>query len=219
MRRRDRVKRRGNEACGHEQCCCTARAQVPLLSSPPAALLRPPQAIIKEMARSRPLAVAGNKGFKVLVLNEVDSLSREAQQSLRRTMEKYSAACRLVMCCSNVSRVMDPVRSRCMCIRVAAPAEEQVVGVLQGVAAKEGLALPHALAARISGVAGRNLRKALLQLEVCRVAALPGPLGDDQAVQPADWELYIGEVANDMLSEQSPKRLYQVGGAGASGGV
>ena len=181
--------------------------------------MRPPQAIIKEMARSRPLDVAGNKGFKVLVLNEVDSLSREAQQSLRRTMEKYSAACRLVMCCSNVSRVMDPVRSRCMCIRVAAPTEEQVVGVLQGVAAKEGLALPHALAARIAGVAGRNLRKALLQLEVCRVAALPGPLGDDQAVQPADWELYIGEVANDMLSEQSPKRLYQVGGAGASGGV
>lgn len=209
-----RVKRRGNEACGHEQCFCTARAQVLLLSSPLLRFCVPSQAIIKEMARSRPLDVAGNKGFKVLVLNEVDSLSREAQQSLRRTMEKYSAACRLVMCCSNVSRVMDPVRSRCMCIRVAAPAEEQVVGVLQGVAAKEGLALPHALAARIAGVAGRNLRKALLQLEVCRVAALPGPLGDDQAVQPADWELYIAEVANDMLSEQSPKRLYQVRGTG-----
>lgn len=57
------------------------------------------------MARSRPIDSKGKKGFKVLVLNEVDRLTKEAQHSLRRTMEKYSAACRLVLCCNNASRV------------------------------------------------------------------------------------------------------------------
>jgi replication factor C subunit 3/5 len=59
----------------------------------------------QEMARSRPIDSKGKKGYKVLVLNEVDRLTKEAQHSLRRTMEKYSAACRLVLCCNNASRV------------------------------------------------------------------------------------------------------------------
>lgn len=59
----------------------------------------------QEMAKSRPLDVKGQRGFKILILNEVDRLSREAQHSLRRTMEKYSSACRLVLACSNISKV------------------------------------------------------------------------------------------------------------------
>lgn len=62
----------------------------------------------------------------VLVLNEVDKLSREAQHSLRRTMEKYSASCRLILCCNSSSKVTEAVRSRCLNMRVNAPTEEQV---------------------------------------------------------------------------------------------
>lgn len=62
----------------------------------------------------------------VLVLNEVDKLSREAQHSLRRTMEKYSASCRLILCCNSSSKVTEAVRSRCLNIRVNAPTNDQV---------------------------------------------------------------------------------------------
>ena len=60
---------------------------------------------MQDMAKSRPINMKGQKGFKMLVLNETDRLSAQAQHSLRRTMEKYSASCRLVLCCNNVSKV------------------------------------------------------------------------------------------------------------------
>ncbi|KAK9806998.1 hypothetical protein WJX72_010071 [[Myrmecia] bisecta] len=168
------------------------------------------QEIIKDMAKSRPLDIKGQRGFKVLILNEVDRLSKEAQHSLRRTMEKYSQACRLVLCCNNVSKVIEPVRSRCLCIRVAAPQKEGIMEMLQYVAKKEGIELPQPLSSRIADASDRNLRRALLMLETCRVAQLP--LTDDQPVQLTDWELYIQEVCNDILAEQTPKQLYLVRG-------
>ena len=62
----------------------------------------------------------------VLVLNEVDKLSKEAQHSLRRTMEKYSSSCRLILCCNSSSKVTEAVRSRCLNVRVNAPKNEEV---------------------------------------------------------------------------------------------
>lgn len=86
-------------------------------------------------------------------------------------------------------QVIDPVRSRCLCIRVAAPSSEETVQVLEHVAAAEDLVLPPVLASRISAASERSLRRALLMLEVCRVAQYP--FTEEQPLQAADWELYI----------------------------
>lgn len=67
-----------------------------------------------------------HRTFKVVVLMEVDRLSRQAQAALRRTMEKYAATCRLILCCNSSSKVIEPVRSRCLGIRVAAPDHPEV---------------------------------------------------------------------------------------------
>jgi replication factor C subunit 3/5 len=64
--------------------------------------------------------------IKVVVLNQVDRLSKQAQAALRRTMEKYAVTCRLILCCDSPSKLIAPLRSRCLGIRVAAPGEQEV---------------------------------------------------------------------------------------------
>ncbi len=169
------------------------------------------QEVIKEMARSAGAVAAGDKfTFKVLMINEVDSLSRHAQHALRRTMEKFSKTCRLVLVCNNLSKVIDPVRSRCICIRVKAPQAEEIQSVLKSVAKKEHLTLPDGLCARIGQHANRNMRRALLALETCKVSQYP--FDDNQTIHVPEWELYVQEIAGDILRDQTPKNLFLVRG-------
>ena len=66
----------------------------------------------------------------MVVLTEIDRLSRDAQHALRRTMEKYMATCRLILVCNSTSKVIPAIRSRCLGVRVAAPSADEVQGSL-----------------------------------------------------------------------------------------
>ncbi|MEQ2159306.1 hypothetical protein GOODEAATRI_021529, partial [Goodea atripinnis] len=76
--------------------------------------------------------------------------------------------------------------------------------VLTSVCKKEGLLLPPELAKQISDKSGRNLRRALLMCEACRVQQYP--FSADQDVPEPDWEVYLRETANAIVSQQSPQR-------------
>lgn len=166
------------------------------------------QELLKTMAQTHQLESSTQKDFKVVVLNEVDRLTKDAQHALRRTMEKYMATCRLILCCNSTSRVISAIRSRCLGIRVPAPKETEIVQILQNVCKKESLNLPMELARKIAEKSNRNLRRALLMCEACRVQQYP--FSPDQEVVETDWQMYLKETARVIVKEQSPKQLLEV---------
>ncbi|MCI4347218.1 MAG: replication factor C small subunit [Thermoplasmata archaeon] len=89
---------------------------------------------IKSYARSAPI---GGTGFKILFLDEADNLTAEAQASLRRLMERYSAACRFILSCNYSSRIIEPIQSRCAVFRFRVYSPDQIQEQLRRIAAAE----------------------------------------------------------------------------------
>lgn len=86
--------------------------------------------LIKQIAQTNQLDQSGQREFKVIVLSEVDGLTKDAQHALRRTMEKYVATCRIILCVNSTARVIPAIRSRCLGIRVAAPSIDEIINIL-----------------------------------------------------------------------------------------
>ena len=76
------------------------------------------------------------------------------------------------------------------------------------IAKKENCQLPLELAQRVSEKSNRNLRRAILLVEACRVNQYP--FTADQNVMDLDWETYLKQTAQTILQEQTPRKLLEV---------
>ncbi len=163
------------------------------------------QDLLKEVAQTQQVDLTAKQRFKVVVINEADSLSRDAQAALRRTMEKYSANVRLILVANSTAGIIAPIRSRTLLIRVAAPTEPEICAALLKAGKKENWKIIPALNERIAKESGRNLRKALLMFEAV-YAQHPEP-SDKTPIPPPDWELLIEQIAKDIIRERNPAMI------------
>lgn len=107
--------------------------------------------------------------FIVAVILEADRLSKDAQHALRRTMEKYSSNLRLILCCNSVARLIGPIKSRCLLMRIPSVNDIDMTRVLQASCNSEGMKFSEQALEKIILDANGNLRKAFLLLEVTSV--------------------------------------------------
>jgi len=91
---------------------------------------------IKEFAKTRGL---GNVPFKIIFLDECDSLTKEAQQALRRTMENFVTSTRFVLSCNYSSKIIDPIQSRCTIFRFKPLNKEDIKDYIVKIATREEL--------------------------------------------------------------------------------
>uniref|UniRef100_A0A914CIE9 Replication factor C subunit 3 n=1 Tax=Acrobeloides nanus TaxID=290746 RepID=A0A914CIE9_9BILA len=166
------------------------------------------QEIIKQAAETFNLEMVAQKPFKVVVLMEADNLTKDAQHTLRRTMEKYAGSCKLILCCQSVTKVIDPLRSRCMVIRVPAPSDNDISDALKRVVSKEQINVRDRMIEQIVEKSNGNMRRALLLLEATHNQY--SAILDTQKVAVPEWEEYLKETAQLMIRTQNPDTLLKV---------
>ncbi|MDG6220667.1 MAG: replication factor C small subunit [Candidatus Thermoplasmatota archaeon] len=118
---------------------------------------------IKEYART---AAIGSNRFKIIFLDEADSLTSEAQAALRRMMEKYTFSTRFILSCNYSSKIIEPIQSRCAVFRFRRLGEEDVKKYIERVTAEEGIKIDDGGMSALLYIAEGDLRKATNALQV-----------------------------------------------------
>ena len=75
--------------------------------------------------------------FKIIILDEADEMTSDAQTALRRIIEDTAKICRFILIANNISKIIDPIQSRCAIFKFTSISEEDVIGRLEEIAKKE----------------------------------------------------------------------------------
>lgn len=119
---------------------------------------------IKDFARTKAM---GDVPFKIIHLDECDSLTKEAQQALRRTMENFSDTCRFILSCNYSSKIIDPIQSRCSIFRFKQLEFNHVEKLIEKIAKEEGLKIDKKAIAALYEISDGDCRKMENILQSC----------------------------------------------------
>ena len=81
----------------------------------------------------------GFKDYKIVVLDECDYITPNAQAALRNLMETFSKHCRFILTCNFVERIIDPIQSRCQSFQIIPPSKKEVAKHIHDILLKENV--------------------------------------------------------------------------------
>ncbi len=153
---------------------------------------------VKDFARTMAIS---DVPFKIIYLDECDSLTREAQHALRRTMENYANSCRFILSCNYSSKIIDPIQSRCAVFRFKPLEEGQVTEIIKKIAKNEKLDIDSKSLKALYTVSDGDVRKLENILQSCSV--ISKKIDDD--------------VIYNLVSAARPKEVKEVLGIAIKG--
>ena len=119
--------------------------------------------------------------YKIIILDEADSMTQDAQSALRRTMETYSKITRFCLICNYVTRIIDPLASRCSKFRFKMLDQGNAKRRVEDIARLEGVKMQEGAVDALIKCSEGDLRKAItfLQSAARLVGAVGGGKGED----------------------------------------
>ena len=174
---------------------------------------------VKTFARAKSI---GGIPYRVMILDEADNMTSDAQQALRRTMERYTGTCRFIMCANYSGRIIEPIQSRCAPFRFTHLPRKDHDAYLSHIGEKERFKIMDDGLDAIYEVCNGDLRRAINTLQAA--ASLGKPI-DAKAVfsiagkaSPADVQktLKTAIEGNFMESRKQLREMIQKYGVAGS---
>ncbi len=107
--------------------------------------------------------------FKTVVIYNIENLAIISQAALRRTMELYAKTCRFIMVCNKLSKIFDPLRSRCRTFCVPLPSIDDISRVITHISMMENINLSEVDKKEILNNCNNNVEKAIWILDTIRL--------------------------------------------------
>jgi replication factor C small subunit len=123
---------------------------------------------VKEFAAVMKLATGNkedNRPFRIIILDEADEMTPEAQTALRRIIEDSSRTTRFIIICNYLSQIIEPIQSRCVVFRFTRLANEDIVGHLKTICQKEGVKYDDKALTQIYEATSGDLRHSINMLQ------------------------------------------------------
>ncbi|WP_416838360.1 replication factor C small subunit [Haloferax sp. DFSO52] len=173
---------------------------------------------IKNFARSS----FGGHDYRIIFLDEADSLTNDAQSALRRTMEQFSDNTRFILSCNYSSKIIDPIQSRCAVFRFSPLGDDAIANQTRDIAEAEGIELTEDGLDALVYAAGGDMRRAINSLQA---AATTGEVVDEEAVymitstaRPEDIEEMVRAAIDGEFTTARKKLETLIVDTGMAGG-
>ncbi len=143
--------------------------------------------ILKSIFRNFPMHRSFSEiPFRVLIIQDADSLSMDIQEALRRTMEKSSRTCRFCLICENLAKIIDPIRSRCVVFHFTPLREAEIAAILRYIISQENISVDNEALLALTYLGRGNLIRTINFLQTVAVIHSGKPITADSVYEVAN---------------------------------
>jgi len=145
---------------------------------------------------------ASFKPIKIIILDEADFLTIQAQASLRNIIETYSRTTRFILTCNYLERIIDPLQSRCQVLKITPPSKKEVAQHVSEILDKENIKYELSDIALVVNKYYPDVRKIL---NTCQISTVDG--GQNDLYLKIDQSLLVAGYKDKLLKElKSPNK-------------